>query len=156
MSPALGKEESGAIGVAIDEPMSFSENQRAEVLETSYTHQLTTGGGKPGQGYLAARIGMLVRRLTPRECERLQGFPDDWTAVDGLPEYAQTKNGSWRSKTGTPDSRRYSATGDAVTVNVIEWIGRRIVAVTNQPKGPNDEQDISVSAHESAEERDGA
>lgn len=48
-----------------------------------------------------------VRRLTPREYERLQGFPDDWT--DG------------------PDSRRYAALGDAVTVNVAEWIGRRIM-----------------------------
>lgn len=48
-----------------------------------------------------------VRRLLPVECERLQGFPDGWT-------------------TG-PDSRRYAALGDAVTVNVAEWIGRRIM-----------------------------
>lgn len=52
-----------------------------------------------------------VRRLTPRECERLQGFPDDWTRV---PDDA-------------PDSRRYAACGDAVTVNVAEWIGRRLL-----------------------------
>lgn len=61
------------------EHLSFiSENQRAEVLETPYARQLTQGGGKPGQGYPAARIGS-VRRLTPTECERLQGFPDGWT-----------------------------------------------------------------------------
>lgn len=48
-----------------------------------------------------------VRRLTPVECERLQGFPDGWT--DNL-----------------SDSRRYKALGNAVTVNVAEWIGRRI------------------------------
>lgn len=52
----------------------------------------------------------IPRRLTPRECERLQGFPDDWTAVDGM------KNGP-----------RYRMMGNAVTVNVAEWIGRRIV-----------------------------
>ncbi len=52
-----------------------------------------------------------VRRLTPRECERLQGFPDDWTQLGD-----------------TPDSRRYSALGDAVTVNVAEWIGGRLAA----------------------------
>ncbi len=52
-----------------------------------------------------------VRRLTPTECERLQGFPDDWTQLGG-----------------TPDSRRYSALGDAVTVNVAEWIGGRLAA----------------------------
>ncbi len=50
-----------------------------------------------------------VRRLTPTECERLQGFPDGWTQLGN-----------------TPDSRRYSALGDAVTVNVAEWIGRRL------------------------------
>lgn len=58
-----------------------------------------------------------VRRLTPLECERLQSFPDDWTLVPGLK---------------CPDSRRYAAMGNAVTVNVIEWIGRRIVAVDQE------------------------
>jgi len=48
-----------------------------------------------------------VRRLTPVECERLQGFPDDWTAVGS-------------------DSTRYKQMGNAVTVNVIEWIGKRL------------------------------
>lgn len=51
-----------------------------------------------------------VRRLTPVECERLQGFPDQWTALDGK----------------APDSRRYAAMGDAVTVNVARWIGQRL------------------------------
>jgi site-specific DNA-cytosine methylase len=51
-----------------------------------------------------------VRRLTPTECCRLQGFPDDWF---GTPNEA-------------PDSPRYAALGDAVTVNVAEWIGERI------------------------------
>lgn len=87
------------------------ENQRGEVLETEYARQLTTGGGKPGQGYPAARVGAAVRRLTPRECERLQGFPDDWTLVDGA-----------------SDSKRYAALGDAVTVDVAEWIARRLIA----------------------------
>ena len=50
-----------------------------------------------------------VRRLTPRECERLQALPDDWTAHG-------------------PDSRRYAALGDAVTASVGEWIGRRLIA----------------------------
>jgi DNA (cytosine-5)-methyltransferase 1 len=58
----------------------------------------------------ATTDGNAVRRLTPRECERLQGFPDNWTRLDDK----------------TPDSRRYAALGDAVTVNVAEWIGRRL------------------------------
>jgi len=49
----------------------------------------------------------VVRRLTPVECERLQGFPDDWTADQA-------------------DSNRYKQMGNAVTVNVISWIGARL------------------------------
>jgi DNA (cytosine-5)-methyltransferase 1 len=50
-----------------------------------------------------------VRRLTPLECERLQGFPDDWTNVNGM-----------------SDSARYRMLGNAVAVSVAEWIGRRL------------------------------
>jgi len=55
-----------------------------------------------------------VRRLTPTECERLQGFPDGWTAftADGKPQ---------------SDSTRYKQMGNAVCVAVAEWLGRRIV-----------------------------
>jgi DNA (cytosine-5)-methyltransferase 1 len=49
----------------------------------------------------------VVRRLTPTECERLQGFPDGWTD-------------------GQADSHRYKQMGNAVTVNVIEWIGAQL------------------------------
>jgi len=62
------------------------------------------GGGN------AVMRDMNVRRLTPRECERLQGFPDDWTA-------------------GQPDSSRYRQMGNAVAVPVVEWILRRLVEV---------------------------
>lgn len=60
-----------------------------------------------------------VRRLTPRECERLQGFPDDWTA-------------------GQADSHRYRQMGNAVTVPVVEWIMRRLIKVdeSNNRKDP--------------------
>lgn len=50
-----------------------------------------------------------VRRLTPRECERLQGFPDDWTAIPGA-----------------KDSPRYAALGNSMAVPVMHWIGRRL------------------------------
>ena len=53
---------------------------------------------------------MYVRRLTPVEWERLQGFPDDWT-------------------TGFPDSVRYRTLGNAVAVPVVEWIAKRLVEV---------------------------
>jgi len=66
----------------------------------------------------SAILQTVPRRLTPVECERLQGFPDDWTQV----EYK-----------GKPmaDGPRYRMMGNAVTTTVAEWIGRRILAVEN-------------------------
>lgn len=57
-----------------------------------------------------------VRRLTPRECERLQGFPDDYTAIP------------WRGKPAEncPDGPRYKALGNSMAVPVMRWIGERI------------------------------
>jgi DNA (cytosine-5)-methyltransferase 1 len=55
----------------------------------------------------AVNFSTVVRRLTPRECERLQGFLDGWTEDQS-------------------DSARYKQMGNAVTVNVVEWIGRRL------------------------------
>lgn len=60
-----------------------------------------------------------VRRLTPRECERLQGFPDDFTRIPyrGKPADA------------CPDGQRYKALGNSWAVNCAEWIGERIAEV---------------------------
>lgn len=63
--------------------------------------------------------GYVVRKLTPRECERLQGFPDDWTRIP------------WRDKPeeDCPDAPRYKAMGNSMAVPVMRWIGERIQAV---------------------------
>ncbi len=66
---------------------------------------LTPNGGRAGVG-AGAVLAAVPRRLTPTECERLQGFPDGWTE-------------------GLADGPRYRMMGNAVTVHVIEWIGRR-------------------------------
>lgn len=58
-----------------------------------------------------------IRRLTPRECERLQGFPDDFT------RYGITEKGE---KVEISDTQRYKMMGNAVTVNVVEFLARRI------------------------------
>jgi len=60
-----------------------------------------------------------VRRLSPVECERLQGFPDGWTIPD---PYADPGNPNPK-----PDGPRYAQMGNAVSVPVIEWLGRRIM-----------------------------
>ncbi|MFW3110307.1 DNA cytosine methyltransferase [Pseudomonas aeruginosa] len=71
------------------------------------------GGDKPH-----ALVHSAVRRLTPRECERLQGFPDDYTLIP------------WRGKPATecPDGPRYKAIGNSKAVPVVRWIGRRLKA----------------------------
>jgi len=144
--------------------MGVSENQRAECRLTPYSRQLTSGGGKPGQGYPAVlwlhsrRDGVRlqddvsqivgVRRLTPLECEKLQGFPNMWTGVleDHAKNLDQDQIEFWRFhyqqaydrdlsddeiRMIVSDTQRYKALGNAVTVNVAEWIGQRIVKAHN-------------------------
>jgi DNA (cytosine-5)-methyltransferase 1 len=104
-TPTLDKSKTPAV--------AFMENQRGELRVSEQTDALTTGGGKPGQGYAAAATATGVRRLTPRECERLQGLPDDWTDVP------------YRGKAAA-DGPRYKAIGNGMAVPCLEWIGRRI------------------------------
>jgi len=59
-------------------------------------------------------INMAVRRLTPVECERLQGFPDGYTNIP------------WRKQPESPDGPRYKALGNSWAVPVVRWIGERI------------------------------
>lgn len=101
----------GGIGVGA---VAFAENSRQELREMDVAGSLKTGGGKPGQSYPAIRQGLAVRRLTPKECERLQGFPDDYTAID------------YRGKPAA-DGPRYKALGNSMAVPVMRWIGSRLV-----------------------------
>ncbi len=73
-------------------------------------------------GQLAVHHHLGVRRLTPRECERLQGFPDDYTRIP------------WRGRPADrcPDGPRYRALGNSFAVPVVRWIGRRIQAAGNR------------------------
>ena len=79
--------------------------QRDGVLNTMSAHMGTGGGNVP---MLATKS--TVRRLTPKECERLQGFPDDWTD-------------------GQADSHRYKQMGNAVAVPVVDSLIKRLVAL---------------------------
>lgn len=73
-----------------------------------------------GHGYVKIRSNIdmqnntVVRRLTPIECERLQGFHDNYTNIP------------WANKPTAPDSRRYKALGNSMAVPVMRWIGKRI------------------------------
>lgn len=76
-------------------------------------------------GQLAIATPWAVRRLTPRECERLQGFPDDFTRIP------------YRNKPADlcPDGPRYKALGNSWAVNCAEWIFERIAEVDAWPEG---------------------
>ena len=73
----------------------------------------------PDRGQNIVGNGSVVRRLTPRECERLQGMPDDWTRIP------------YRGKSAEdcPDGPRYKAIGNSMAVPVMRWIGERIAMV---------------------------
>ena len=95
-------------------------NQHPEV---SPAVKVGSGLGIPSPPAVAQ--AMTVRRLTPRECERLQGFPDDWTMIP------------WRKKPAEdcPDGPRYKALGNSMAVNVMAWIGERIAGVEARSAG---------------------
>lgn len=96
-----------------------------QVSQTLQSHGCRTDGKSytlearsvPQSVSVAESVG--VRRLTPRECERLQGFPDDWTLV--LHRGKPAANGP-----------RYKAIGNSMAVPVMRWIGRRIIESMNQ------------------------
>lgn len=93
-------------------------NQGGDVVVAA---TLSKGGGPSGAAGRRKEddenlsvTGASVRRLTPTECERLQGFPDGWTCL------------CTTDVCTCPDGPRYAALGNAVTVNVAQWIGDRI------------------------------
>ena len=105
-TPTLDRSKTPAI--------AFAQNQRDEVRLMNVAGALAAEPGAKQQTYM--RQGMAVRRLTPRECERLQGFPDDYTLIP------------YRSKPAC-DGPRYKALGNSMAVPVMRWIGERISVV---------------------------
>lgn len=93
--------------------MAFNESQSGCRIGNVHATLDANNGSRRMQG---AIDGVGVRRLTPRECERLQGFPDDYTAV------------TYRNKPAA-DGPRYKALGNSMAVPVMRWIGNRISLV---------------------------
>jgi len=102
-----------ASGGATRDFVAFAQNQRDEVREMNLCGSLAAQPGAKQQTYVRTSA---VRRLTPRECERLQGFPDDHTLI------------TMRGKPAA-DGPRYKALGNSMAVPVMNWIGRRIAMV---------------------------
>jgi DNA (cytosine-5)-methyltransferase 1 len=101
--------------------MPMNSGKDFVVRETDVAQPIMAAGpslGNQGGDYI--HQNWAVRRLTPRECERLQGFPDDYTLVPS------------RGKPAA-DGPRYKALGNSMAVNCMRWIGRRIEMVGRLP-----------------------
>lgn len=102
----------------VNQEQQIYENSRRDALRiyegTSPTLQSFMGTG--GCNVPMVQPAMAVRRLTPVECERLQGFPDNWSRI------------SWKGKPAEecPDGPRYKACGNSMAVPVMSWIGEAI------------------------------
>jgi DNA (cytosine-5)-methyltransferase 1 len=102
--------------MAVAQPVAIGldEEQNARIDGFGTLKARTEGGGFEGSVMTPT---MQVRRLTPIECERLQGFPDNYTNIH------------WRKKPESPDGPRYKALGNSMAVPVMRWIGERIAYV---------------------------
>jgi DNA (cytosine-5)-methyltransferase 1 len=96
--------------VAVDMYNMSINEQTSQTLSSSASDINHTGG---------TIQNAKVRRLTPVECERLQGFPDNFTNIP------------YRKKEESPDGPRYKALGNSMAVPVMAWIGKRIQEVSN-------------------------
>jgi DNA (cytosine-5)-methyltransferase 1 len=94
--------------------------------DVAYALTAPSGGGRAQERNV--QVGMAVRRLIPRECERLQAFPDDYTLI------------TYRNKPAA-DGPRYKALGNSMCVNNMRWIGERIEAVLAMSAPAADIQD---------------
>ena len=88
-------------------------------LEDDKSMTLTAHDRKDARTNLVMEGESYIRKLTPLECERLQGFPDNWTNIP------------WRGGAQAPNGLRYEAIGNSMAVPVMRWIGRRIQKVAD-------------------------
>lgn len=95
-----------------DPVICMADDNAKAAIDEDMCGSLKVGDGAPS----IAHGRMVVRRLTPKECERLQGFPDDWTKVPYRGKPAEE----------CPDGPRYKAIGNSFAVPVVRWIGERI------------------------------
>lgn len=110
--------EPGTSHVPCPKAVCMADDNGGSAVDEECCGTLKCGGSAP---QVARR--MSVRRLTPRECERLQGFPDDWTLIP------------WKGRPAEecPDGPRYKAIGNSMAVPVMRWLGERIAAADQIP-----------------------
>jgi DNA (cytosine-5)-methyltransferase 1 len=118
MVGTLRRETHGHEPVVMQPVVAMRESGLGYWMEDTVAGTLDANMGMSGHANRPAVMtvpqAMAVRRLTPVECERLQGFPDGYTNIP------------WRKKDESPDGPRYKALGNSWAVPVVRWIGRRI------------------------------
>ncbi|EPZ8354689.1 DNA cytosine methyltransferase [Enterobacter hormaechei] len=142
-SPTLTSASSGSnLAPTVMHSVAFAENSRAEVRliggDGSLTGAMAASPGKPGMGHPVIVNGMAVRRLTPVECERLQGFSDNYTLIPtqkikqitaeeyGYLRHHRPELTADQAYRLAADGPRYKAIGNSMAVPVMRWIGSRI------------------------------
>ncbi|WP_247716653.1 phage N-6-adenine-methyltransferase [Morganella morganii] len=117
-SRKAGESHTGKVGICPEKTgiTIYRIRSFGEYVESDHASTLKARDHKDSTDLIVTEDG--VRRLTPIECERLQGFPDNHTQI------------SWRGKDATdcPDGPRYCAIGNSMAVPVMRWIGERILA----------------------------
>lgn len=99
-------------------PVTFCAQSFSKIKQSTIGSTLKAKGGMQGGGsenYVVDAFSL--RKLSPRECERLQGFSDDYTDIP------------YKGKLHSPLSKRYEAIGNSIAVPVLEWIFKRMEIV---------------------------
>ena len=129
----------------------MAQGGKSHAVESDTTGTVDTDGRNPSGNEAGTLVGpspMSVRRLTPTECERLQGFPDGWTCTCGVrPDCPDRRVPPWLDQAGfkiggcghsacgctCSDSPRYKSLGNAVATCAVYWIGRRLRFAVTMP-----------------------
>ena len=111
VTPTLDKSKTPAVATGWSEELNALQDLQPTIQR----------GGAGGRHEGVMQPDMQVRRLTPTECERLQGFPDNFTQIPYRNKPAES----------CPDGPRYKAMGNSMAVPVMRWIGERIQMVEN-------------------------
>ncbi|MEM8192913.1 phage N-6-adenine-methyltransferase [Morganella morganii] len=133
-----GESHTGKVGICPEKTgiTIYRIRSFGEYVESDHASTLKARDHKDSTDLIVTEDG--VRRLTPVECERLQGFPDNHTQI------------SWRGKDAAdcPDGPRYRAIGNSMAVPVMRWISERILAALPQEETPDLRSDYVIELEE--------
>ena len=113
-SHSANNENIGAVAYSIREDAKANTFSATET-DTALAVQALQPSPQSHHAQIFLAEETMIRRLTPMECERLQGFPDGWTE-------------------GQADTHRYKQMGNAVAVPVVSWLVNRLMEVSNDPR----------------------